>query len=81
MYHSRARLHGGTCAAGAPSLADCISAWGFGGGYGGDNGDSVNGHWWGHGNSYMQWYQTGLCKDHATSHGLAVGSCSDTNLQ
>lgn len=43
----------------------CVSAWGFGSGYGGtgtggQNSESVTGHFWGHGDGHMQQYETGL---------------------
>jgi hypothetical protein len=38
----------------------CISAWGFGSGYHGDNGETMNGHWWGHGNTFMRMHEHAL---------------------
>jgi len=42
----------------------CISAWGFGGSYGNNNGgtggQTVVGHWWGHGHSHTYVYGTAV---------------------
>jgi hypothetical protein len=38
----------------------CISAWGYGGSYGNGNSETATGHWWGHGQSHMQIFESAM---------------------
>lgn len=70
--------HGGDCGGDCPRnygsdgsmYTRCITAWGFGAGYGGVGStrdrETVNGHWWGHGNDQLQTFETGLFVRDAT---------------